>query len=1175
MNNPKDTGGGEPHATPCPVVGIGTSAGGVKALQSFFEALAPEARKMAYVVVVHLDPDHQSELASILAMRTSMPVIQVDRRMPLEPGRVYVITPNRRLHIADHEIDSVEFDEPRGQRAPIDHFFRSLAEQRGDGFAVILTGAGSDGAVGVKAVKEAGGLILVQDPREAEYSSMPRSAIATGVADFVLPVREIAAQLEPLLSSKEHLRVQNLAATDEDILRRLLGHVRARTGHDFSRYKRSTVLRRLARRMQVHRMERLEEYLEFFRENVEEIQALFADLLISVTTFFRDSRAFESLARQAIPALFEGKPPSDHIRVWVPGCATGEEAYSIAILLAEESARRDIRPHVQVFASDLDTGALATAREGRFPAAIEADVSEERLRRFFDREGDHYRIKREVRDIVLFATHSLLKDPPFSRLDMVSCRNLLIYLDRDLQQQTCETFAYALLPGGFLFLGNSENADNPPGLFHVVDREARIFRSSVHKGERLTLPKLMISPNILEPVGARPANRAGQYADASLHWQALEEAAPPSALVNEVYGLAHLSESAGRYLQHPRGPLTSDITELVRPELRLQLRTALHRAFEQGQSNLSLPIAVKFNGAARQVYLQVRPVRRDNAPPAALVMFIEGGELPADQDPTTSGDAGAPTGDGEALRQLYEELHATRARLKASLEEHEGASEELRAANEELQSINEEYRSTAEELETSKEELQSVNEELQTVNNELKLKLESVSRAHSDLQNLISATDVGTLFLDAALHIKRFTPRVSDLFNITASDEGRPITDFTHRLKYDRLPADARRILAELGSLEKEIESDAGQWYLMRVRPYRTVQDRIEGVVVTFVDVTARRKAEADLRESETRLQLAREAAKLGVLDYNPVRQEMWWDDRARELWGVGRDTANLDAFWKGIHPDDAGNIRDAVVGAMEPRNGGAIDCEFRVRIHALSEERWIRMHGKAFFEGNERTTKAVRLVNTVQDISNRKLWELNQKLLLGELSHRVKNILSIVQAMARQTFRGSGAPEQTLQTFEARLRSLAGAHDLLISSDWKGADLATLVDRQLDSHLGDRTKQLTVEGPSVRLSPQLAVPFAMMVHELATNALKYGSLSDAGGTVTLTWSVSERAGTELLVVRWQERGGPRVSPPPNSGFGSFLIEHGLPDAVVRRNFEPEGLVCTIETPLKGTSSGA
>ena len=1168
MINPNEAGGSQ--RMPCPVVGIGTSAGGIKALQSFFEALPPGARRMAYVVVVHLDPTHQSELPAILATRTTMPVVQVDRRMSLEPGRVYVIAPDRRLQIADHEIASIGFDEPRGQRAPIDLFFRSLAEQRGDGFAIILTGAGADGSVGVKAVKEAGGLILVQDPSEAEYPSMPRSAIATGVADFVLPVREIAIQLEPLLDSKQHLQSEVLAATDDEVVRRLLGHLRARTGHDFSRYKRSTILRRVARRMQVHRMENLEDYLEYFRENVEEVQALFADLLISVTTFFRDGAAFEALSRKVIPTLFEGKSHGEHIRVWVPGCATGEEAYSIAILLIEESSRRDIRPQLQVFASDLDTGALATAREGLFPAAIAADVSEERLRRFFERDGDHYRIKREVRDILLFAMHSLLKDPPFSRVDMISCRNLLIYLDRELQQQACATFAYALLPGGFLFVGSSENADHPAGLFHAVDRDARIFRSSDRKSDRLTLPKLMVNPTIHETVNVRHPARSSPSLDASLHARALEEAAPPSVLVNEAYGIVHLSENAGRYIQPSRGPLTSDVIEMVRPELRLHLRTALHRVFDLKQGVLTLPVGVAFNGVARQVYLQVRPIRHEDNPPLALVMFIEGDEIQTGQKQDDA-QRQLPDANGETLRQLHEELHATRGRLKANMEEYEATNEELRAANEELQSISEEYRSTAEELETSKEELQSVNEELQTVNNELKLKLEGVSRAHSDLQNLITATDVGTLFLDTALHIKRFTPRVSDLFNITSSDEGRPITDFTHRLKYARLAEDANRILSELGSLEHEVESESGRWYLMRIRPYRTVHDKIDGVVVTFVDVTARRKAEADLRESETRLQLAREAASLGVLDYNAITDQMWWDDRARQFWGMSPDVdLDLRGLWNAIRPEDIEKVRHAVSEALDPAGRGTIDCEFRVRADSSSPEHWIRMNGKTFFEGTRRDRRAARLVSTVQDVSERKQWEINQKLLLGELAHRVKNMLSVVQAMARQTLRG-GADEGSLANFESRLRALAAAHDLLMASDWKGASLAGLIKHQMAVHLSADGQQLTSAGPDVNLPPGLSTSFGILIHELATNALKYGSLSDPQGMVNLTWTVPARNGKPVLLFRWEEKNGPRIAKPEWAGFGSYLIEHGLPEASVKREFLPGGLICTIELPLEGT----
>lgn len=383
----------------------------------------------------------------------------------LAGNNVYVVPPNRRLLIADHVVSAQEFEEPRGQRAPIDLFFRSLAEHHNDGFAVILTGAGADGSVGVKAIKEAGGIVLVQDPNEAEYASMPRSAIATQMADFVLPVRELAGRLVELLGSRGLVPPTGVRENDEDSLRRILTHVRVRTGHDFSQYKRATVLRRIARRTQVTRKESLADYYAFLRENAEEAQSLFNDFLISVTTFFRDPQAFNSLARSVIPQLFEGKEAGGTIRVWVPGCATGEETYTIGILLLEEASRRDIRPEIQVFGSDLDAGALAIGREGRYPASIEADLNEERLRRFFQREGDHYRVRRELRDIVLFASHSLLRDPPFSRLDLISCRNLLIYLDWDLQQQVCNTFHYALHPHGFLFLGSSESADHPVGMF--------------------------------------------------------------------------------------------------------------------------------------------------------------------------------------------------------------------------------------------------------------------------------------------------------------------------------------------------------------------------------------------------------------------------------------------------------------------------------------------------------------------------------------------------------------------------------------------------------------------------------------------------------------------------------------------------------------------------------------
>ncbi|MBV8795350.1 MAG: chemotaxis protein, partial [Hyphomicrobiales bacterium] len=588
-----------------PTVGIGTSAGGVHALQMFFDSL-PDDVDAAFVVVVHLDPGHQSELPAILAARTRMPVAQVLGRVRLEPRHVYVIPPNRQLLVTDQHLATAEFDEPRWQRAPIDLFFRSLAAQRGDDFAIILSGAGSDGSVGIKAVKESGGIILVQDPDEAEYGSMPRSAVATGLADFVLPVREIAARLPELIRNRQRSPSEPLDESDGEAMQRILSHLRVRSGHDFSNYKKSTVRRRIARRMQVQRATTMADYLTILRENPPEAQALFADLLISVTTFFRDTNAFEKLASAVIPRLFEDKGASDSIRVWVPGCATGEEAYSIAILLLEEASRHDIRPEIQVFASDLDDTALAVGREGRYPVAIEADMTEDRLRRFFTREGDQLRVTRELRDIVLFAKHSLLKDPPFSRVDLISCRNVLIYLDRELQQHICGAFHFALKSPGYLFLGSSESADNPVGAFRPVDREARIYQRMPMPTEVRVAPRIGAGTFGLEPLPARTPAPFRAPSEAGVHREALERLAPPSVVVDESYRVVHLSEQAGRYLQPSGGTLANDITELAREELRFDIRAALHRVFARNEPSLSGPIAVRFNGAARRVYLQAR-----------------------------------------------------------------------------------------------------------------------------------------------------------------------------------------------------------------------------------------------------------------------------------------------------------------------------------------------------------------------------------------------------------------------------------------------------------------------------------------------------------------------------------------------------------------------------------------
>jgi two-component system CheB/CheR fusion protein len=1022
------------------IVAIGASAGGVHALQSLFAAL-PKDTGAAFVVVVHLDPEHRSELVNIIATRTRMPVIEIGTRQHIEANHVYVIPPDRRLQMVDHEISALEFDEPRGQRSPIDLFFRSLAEKLGDGFAVILSGAGADGAIGVRAVKEAGGIILVQDPNEAEYASMPRSAIATGVADFVMAVRDLAKRLVDLIRIKESASVPDIRNFDEELLRRILAHLRVRTGHDFSKYKRSTVLRRVARRMQVTRADDLKEYYDVMRDNPDEAQALLSDMLISVTTFFRDAGAFDKIAKDILPGLFKNKEPEETIRIWVSGCATGEEAYTFAILLLEEAAKHPLRPPMQVFGSDLDSRALASAREGRFPLAIEADVSEERLRRFFTREGDHYRVRQEVRDIVLFAVHDLLKDPPFSHIDLISCRNVLIYLDRELQEQVCSTFHYALNPSGFIFLGASETADNPPGLFRSVDRTARIYQSTALAGDKpRPLPRLLGPVRIREQVVqlGRAMSPTVALGEAAMHRRAIEQFAPPSMLIDESHRVIHLSENAGRFLMPSGGPLSGDAVDLVRPELRFELRSALNRVFEQRESTLSLPILVRFNGSQHRVHVLVKSVtdNESSEPRNAVAIFIEGEAVDEnlvslDRQPSD-----------ETVGRLTQELELTQSRLRTVREESDAANEELRAANEELQSINEEYRSTSEELETSKEELQSINEELQTVNSELKLKLEAISRAHSDLQNLVAATDIGTLFLDATLRIKRFTERVTDLFSITQTDEGRPITDFAHQLEYEDLVKDARAVLADLAPVRREIRSRAGRWYDMRLRPYRTVDDKIDGVVITFVDISERHQVEQALREGEAR-----------------------------------------------------------------------------------------------------------------------------QRLLLGELTHRVRNILTVIQAIARHTLRADQTNKELIDRFEGRLSALASAHTLLVESDWKGAGLAELAQQQLAAYAPQKADRLRIEGEPILLPADVATPFGLVLHELAVNAAKYGALSNRTGKVAVTWNAKRSSNPRTLHFEWKESGGPAVKQSA-PGFGSTLIESAIPGAQVKREFRGDGLVCTIDVPL-------
>ncbi len=836
--------------SPVTVVGIGASAGGLAGLKSFF-AHVPQDSHLAYVVVVHLSPEHESHLPDLLQPHCPVPVRQVTETLLLEPDNIYVIPPGANLSTIDTHLRLSELEKQRRQRAPIDHFFRTLAATHdGNAIAVVLTGTGADGSLGIKEIKIKGGLTVAQDPAEAEYDGMPQSAIATGLVDLILPVEAMPERILQYVRTQPRVTVPDDGedpGTERHFLQKILADVRSRTGRDFSQYKRSTIMRRIRRRMQIHRVEELDQYLDLLRAEQDEPRALADEFLITVSNFFRDREVFEQLEREVIPRLFEGKGPTDQIRVWSVGCATGEEAYSLAMLMIEDAGRRENPPQIQIFASDLHERSLKLAREGFYSGEIQTDVSPERVRRFFTQDSNGYHIRKEVRELVVFTQHNLMGDPPFSKMDLITCRNVFIYLQRDIQQKIIRLFHYAINPGGYLLLGTSETLDLSD-LFSVVDKKCCLYQKRNVPSHEPNLPFFplarMKAPGRLEaaPPAAVPVSYGG------LHQKMVERYAPPSILVNQEFNVVHLSEHAGRYLVHPGGEPTSSIFKVVREELRIELRAALHLAEKEGRAVRSRSISTLVDGAPRGIALEVRPA--DDREQAGFFLIIFEEHQPEQAD---APDAPAATPSLSTAHELETELELTKERLQGIIEDYETGQEEMKASNEELQSINEEMRSMMEELETSKEELQSMNEELQTANQENRHKVVELSQLTADLQSLMAATDIATIFLDCELRILRFTPPIEELFNIRSSDRARPISDLTHRLGYQELGDDARRVLARLAPVEREVRDDQGRWYLTRILPYRTAENRIEGVVITFVDITRRKESEDALRASEER----------------------------------------------------------------------------------------------------------------------------------------------------------------------------------------------------------------------------------------------------------------------------------------------------------------------------------
>lgn len=853
-------------AGPCasvsfPVVGIGSSAGGLEALEHFL-AHVPGNSGLAFVIVQHLDPTRKGIMPELLQRSTGMKVIQVKDRTPVRPNCVYVIPPNKDMSILHGVLHLLEPVSPRGLRLPIDFFLRSLAQdQQERSIAVILSGMGSDGTLGLRAIKEKAGVVLAQDPKTAKFDGMPRSAIDSGLADIVAPAEELPARIltylrrSPLVPSSE----PGLAEKTQSALDKAIILLRTHTGHDFSLYKKNTFYRRIERRMGIHQIDKIAGYIRYLQENSQELDLLFKELLIGVTSFFRDPAAWDELRNKVLPTLIASRPAGHVLRAWVPGCSSGEEAYSLAMVFKEAMDR--VKPRkkmtLQVFATDLDKDAIDKARQGIYPENISADVSAAQLSRFFIKDEQGCRVTKEIREMVIFAPQSLIMDPPFTKLDILSCRNLLIYLTPEMQKKLFPLFHYSLTPGGILFLGSAETVGAFTDLFSPLNNKLRIFRrnESALRSEPVQFPS-SFAPPLPDGTEMRPATNPQPSLQELADRLVLEQFAPPAVLVNDKGNILYVSGRTGNYLEPAAGKANWNIFAMAREGLRYELSRAFHKALEQDDAVVAHGLKIGTNGRKQHVNIAVRRLAEPEPLRGLMMIVFTDVAAPLEsRPPGRPGKSGKKMAHHTQVEELERSYQQARMELQSVREEMQTSQEELRSTNEEQQSTNEELQSTNEELTTSKEEMQSLNEELQTVNNELQAKVDELSRSNNDMKNLLNSTDIATLFLDNDLQVRRFTTQATKIIKLIPGDIGRPITDLASDLLYPELTADAQEVLQKLGFVERPIQTRDGRWFGVRIMPYRTLDDRIDGVVITFADITSAKLLETQLREKQAVLE--------------------------------------------------------------------------------------------------------------------------------------------------------------------------------------------------------------------------------------------------------------------------------------------------------------------------------
>lgn len=982
------------------IVGVGASAGGLEALKGFFSNM-PSDSNIAFVVIQHLDPKHKSIMGSLLSKFTNMSVMEVEDGMLIKPNGIYLNPPNTNMAILNRTIQLIGLEKTHSVNLPIDYFFRSLSQDQSENsICIILSGTGTDGTLGSKAIKAAGGMAMVQEEKQAQYDGMPRSAIDTGLIDYILPVEQMPVELikftqHPYIESPEKVGITKQKF--QNYLQKIFILIRSQTGHDFSNYKQNTIRRRIERRLAVHQIDNIADYVRYIQQTPLEVEALFKDLLITVTNFFRDPESFEVIRKKIIPNLLKQSITDGTFRCWVPGCATGEEPFSIAMLLVEVLEETNQHLNIQIFATDIDEDAIEIARLGIYPDSIAADVSPERLKRFFIKEDNVYKIKKQIREMVIFATQNLIKDPPFSKLHLISCRNLLIYMDQVLQKQILPLFHYTLNPNGVLFLGSSESIGEFSDLFIPVDAKWKIFKRQGILFERdANYPHIPFrNPSVTFPkTFDKKIIRETDIRDLA-HKIILDEFSPSCVLINEKYEILYFSGNTEKYLTPPIGEPSFNILKMAREDLRYRISTALHKAIKQKVTVKSEGLQVKQNDNYLTVDLIIKPISETSERPGLVMLVFKDITLKKTKD-INENDFSGETVENQRFVVLEQELQSTKEYLQTTIEELETSNEELKSTNEELQSTNEELQSTNEELETSKEELQSTNEELVTVNSELQNKVDELSQANNDINNLLASTEIGTIFLDNNLCIKRYTPAMTRIFNLIQSDIDRPISDITANIAYEKLFEDAKLVLETLTRREVEIQNKDKDWYSMRIAPYRTTENVIDGVVITFVDVTSVKKAEETVKKSEEEYRQIFNTMITGIVYQTADGKVLSANCAAEKILGMtidqmqNRTLSNAD--WEANHEDDSIFLGDKYPSmlAFKTRNR-VLNKIWKVFNPQKKDYIWININAIPQFKNNEKTP--FQVYTSFTDITNEKLAEIEYKRKIDLLEKRLETI--------------------------------------------------------------------------------------------------------------------------------------------------------------------------------------